>query len=156
MQRPRFKRHWDDRKWQNPINSMTESATSNMRSSGFVLVYSLLPVAQSLPLTPIPSCLSSPFCSCLILRMCLCVVLLTPRLSFSPSLSSLLVFSFLSVQLPFLCLFSLLWPFSVSQCVFHFSQFNRLPVCSFLYHVFDCGPTFYHLTLNKHDFLKIN
>ena len=35
MQRPRFKRHWDDRKWQNPINSMTESATSNMLSSAF-------------------------------------------------------------------------------------------------------------------------
>lgn len=33
MQRPRFKRHWDDRKWQNPINSMTESATSNMFSA---------------------------------------------------------------------------------------------------------------------------
>lgn len=37
MQRPRFKRHWDDRKWQNPINSMTESVKSNMFSSASFL-----------------------------------------------------------------------------------------------------------------------
>lgn len=30
MQRPRFKRHRDDGRWRNPINSTTEAATSNM------------------------------------------------------------------------------------------------------------------------------
>lgn len=64
MQRPRFKRHWDDRKWQNPINSMTESATSNMLSSAFflspflVFLFSLARILSfhSFPWFPVPFC----------------------------------------------------------------------------------------------------
>lgn len=84
MQRPRFKRHWDDRKWQNPINSMTESATSNMFSSPFF----------------------SPLCLSFLPRFHACLSLLSsPSLSVSSFLSPLFtqdvfVSQFLSLSHP--------------------------------------------------------
>lgn len=101
MQRPRFKRHWDDRKWQNPINSMTESATSNMFSSPFFspLWVSLFSPFPRLSLTLV---LSLPVCLLLSVPVvysgCVCV---SVSLFISPNLSSILRLSFFLPSFPF-------------------------------------------------------
>lgn len=148
MQRPRFKRHWDDRKWQNPINSMTESATSNMFSSAFFLSslgLSFLPVSSSLSLTLVLSlpaslllfvlysqheCLSSSpllfhlsLLTCLLLSVCLFTFCLSPGVSG--------LFAFLWSFLAFLNLFPL-YPFSFYSLLPCFSLYflSFLPASS--------------------------
>ncbi len=129
MQRPRFKRHWDDRKWQDPINSMTESATSNMLSSAFFLsslgmsFLRFLPVSYSLSLTPALSVLPlSSFRSRFLsfiqgVSVCQC-------LFFSPYLSL-----FLRLSLSFPLLFHFLYlPFSGYLCLFYLSISSPLPL----------------------------
>lgn len=123
MQRPRFKRHWDDRKWQNPINSMTESATSNMFSSPFfsplwVSLFSPVssPVSHSCPLPP---CLSPPFCPRCLLRMCLC-------LSFSLYLTQPLIHSQAVLLSPFFSIPSEPITLSLWTCVFSYPSISSL------------------------------
>lgn len=123
MQRPRFKRHWDDRKWQNPINSMTESATSNMFSSPFfsplwVSLFSPVssPVSHSCPLPP---CLSPPFCPRCLLRMCLC-------LSFSLYLTQPLIHSQAVLLSLFFSIPSEPITLSLWTCVFSYPSISSL------------------------------
>lgn len=96
MQRPRFKRHSDDRKWQNPINSMTESSTSNMLSSAFFPSSLGLSGSPCFPFClslrsytvygPLPSCFSPPFFSQFVVcgSVSLFLNLLSSFLSFFP------------------------------------------------------------------------
>lgn len=95
MQRPRFKRHWDDRKWQNPINSMTESATSNMLSSAFFLSSLGIPfLLGSYSVSSLPSMGASAF-----LLLSLFLLLVSVIMSLFLSLNSLFI---LSYSTPFL------------------------------------------------------
>lgn len=103
MQRPRFKRHRDDRKWQNPINSMTESATSNMLSSAF------FPSSPGIPFL-LGSCSVFSMGAFPFLLLSLYLLLVSVIMSFSLSIYhnfslclSLNSFFSLSYSTPFLC-----------------------------------------------------
>lgn len=130
MQRPRFKRHWDDRKWQNPINSMTESVKSNMFSSASFLSSPGLSFLRFLfsvpPLLPLSSLLWNRMCCVSIslylssfLKLCFCLCVPMFCLFFYLSISSPLPLSWI-VSLFVLC-FSL-WSLSQHPVLHHQAQ----------------------------------